>query len=291
MLPTHKEGVVYLEHCKISVADDRLSYSREDDAGIKHWSIPYAATGCLLLGPGTSLTQQAARLLGNQGVMVGFVGGDGSPLFFASQSEYRPTRYLQGWAEFWFDPAARLAVARYLLARRASYAIAAYGRLGIPTDKAAAAANSLCEQIQRATTTEAMLGLEAVFAKAMYATVAESVGADFRRQPRGADTVNRFLDHGNYLSYGLAATTLWVLGIPHAMPVLHGQTRRGALVFDLADVVKDACILPAAFAAAADGVDNAQNRARCTGALEQFKAFETMFATMKEAIDVGCGDR
>jgi hypothetical protein len=27
---------------------------------------------------------------------------------------------------------------------------------------------------------------------------------------------NDFLNHGNYLAYGLAATTLWVLGIPHA---------------------------------------------------------------------------
>jgi len=25
------------------------------------------------------------------------------------------------------------------------------------------------------------------------------------------------INHGNYLSYGLAATTLWVLGIPHGL--------------------------------------------------------------------------
>lgn len=41
---------------------------------------------------------------------------------------------------------------------------------------------------------------------------------------------NRLLDHGNYLAYGLAATTLWVLGIPHGFAVMHGKTRRGALV-------------------------------------------------------------
>jgi CRISPR-associated protein Cas1 len=52
------------------------------------------------------------------------------------------------------------------------------------------------------------------------------------------------LNHGNYLAYGLAATTLWVLGISHSFAVMHGKTRRGALVFDVADLIKDAVVLP-----------------------------------------------
>jgi hypothetical protein len=40
-------------------------------------------------------------------------------------------------------------------------------------------------------------------------------------------------------AYGLAATTLWVLGIPHGFALMHGKTRRGALVFDIADLIKD----------------------------------------------------
>ena len=45
----------------------------------------------------------------------------------------------------------------------------------------------------------------------------------------------------------MAATTLWVLGIPHGFAVMHGKTRRGALVFDVADLIKDAVVLPYAF--------------------------------------------
>jgi CRISPR/Cas system-associated endonuclease Cas1 len=32
----------------------------------------------------------------------------------------------------------------------------------------------------------------------------------------GLDLANRFLDHGNYLAYGLAATAVWVIGLPQA---------------------------------------------------------------------------
>ncbi len=60
------------------------------------------------------------------------------------------------------------------------------------------------------------------------------------------DAANRFIGHGQiYLAYGLGATATWVLGLPHGLAVLHGKTRRGGLVFDAADLVKDAVILQA----------------------------------------------
>jgi hypothetical protein len=62
-------------------------------------------------------------------------------------------------------------------------------------------------------------------------------------------------DHGNYLAYGLGATATWVLGLPHGLAVLHGKTRRGGLVFDVADLVKDALVLPQAFLSAVKGVE------------------------------------
>ena len=69
----------------------------------KFWSIPYGNTSVLLLGTGTSISQPAARLLAEEGVMLAFVGGGGTPLFLSSQSEYRPTEYLQAWVTFWWN--------------------------------------------------------------------------------------------------------------------------------------------------------------------------------------------
>ncbi len=288
MLPSHKEGVLYLEHCRLVVSDDRLSFVREANAVEKYWSIPYAATGCILMGPGTSLTQQAAKFLASEGVMAGFVGGGGSPLYFASQNEYRPTRHMQEWCSFWFDESRRLRVAHHLLACRADFVLTCYDKVVADLDPITAIANDLKERCAAASNTEQLLGIEAVFAKRLYKFWATKTEQHFRRAPRSADTCNRFLDHGNYLAYGLAASALWVLGISHAFPVLHGETRRGALVFDIADVIKDACILPAVFLGAAESDNDSENRQRCIASLDRFHALSKLFSTIKSAIDVGC---
>src|SRR4051794_39053124 len=66
---------------------------------------------------------------------------------------------------------------------------------------------------------------------------------------RAADTgakINAAIDHGNYLAYGLAGVVLWSLGVPASLAALHGKTRAGGLVFDLADTLKDPFVLPIA---------------------------------------------
>ena len=106
---------------------------------------------------------------------------------------------------------------------------------------------------------------------------------DFTRAKRGTgtDPANRFLDHGNYLAYGLGATTCWVLGLPHGLAVLHGKTRRGGLVFDVADLVKDATILPQAFVSAMRGDDEQVFRQGCIEALTRSESLDFMIDTLK----------
>ena len=53
-------------------------------------------------------TQHALPALGDEGGMVGFTAGGATPLYLASQSEYRPTEYIHAWAGFWFDEDRRL---------------------------------------------------------------------------------------------------------------------------------------------------------------------------------------
>src|SRR5690606_31087479 len=95
-----------------------LSFIRSDAALERHWSIPHANVCVLLLGPGTSITHQAAHKLAEEGVTLGFTSGGGSPLFFASQSEYRPTELCQQWVSRWQSEAWRLTVAKYLAGQR-----------------------------------------------------------------------------------------------------------------------------------------------------------------------------
>lgn len=107
---------------------------------------------------------------------------------------------------------------------------------------------------------------------------------DFTRAKRGGgiDLANRFLDHGNYLAYGLAATATWVIGLPHGLSVLHGKTRRGGLVFDVADLIKDALVLPQAFIAAMQGEEEQEFRQRCISGFQRTEALDVMIDGIKE---------
>ena len=71
------------------------------------------------------------------------------------------------------------------------------------------------------------------------------------------------------------------MGIPHGFAVLHGKTRRGGLVFDVADLVKDAIILPQAFVSAMRGHSEQEFRQACIAMLTQSEALDFMIDTVK----------
>ena len=72
------------------------------------------------------------------------------------------------------------------------------------------------------------------------------------------------------------------MGLPHGLAVLHGKTRRGGLVFDVADLVKDATILPQAFISAMRGDSEQDFRKACIEALTRSEALDFMIDTLKE---------
>ncbi len=130
----------------------------------------------------------------------------------------------------------------------------------------------------------ALLTEEARLTKTLFRLACDATGyGDFTRAKGGSggDPANRFLDHGNYLAYGLGATATWVLGLPHGLAVLHGKTRRGGLVFDVADLIKDALILPQAFVSAMRGDSEQEFRERCVETLVQAEALDYMIDTLK----------
>lgn len=125
---------------------------------------------------------------------------------------------------------------------------------------------------------------EAQLTKTLYKLASNAVQyGDFTRAKRGggSDCANRFLDHGNYLAYGLAAVATWVTGIPQSLAVLHGKTRRGGLVFDLADLIKDALVLPQAFIAAMEGEDEQIFRQRCITGFQQSEALDLLITSLQ----------
>lgn len=304
ILHSKRANLYYLEHCRVLVNGGRVEYVTEQGQQSLYWNIPIANTTSVLLGTGTSITQAAVRELAKAGVMIGFCGGGGTPLFagmehdvevawMSPQSEYRPTEYLQAWVRFWFDDGLRLAAAKAMQTARLAFlrqqwtSNKALQEQGFAPDLAALTAtlSSALPALGNAQDTMSLLTDEARLSKQLYRLACRATGhGEFTRAKRGegTDAANQFLDHGNYLAYGLGATATWVLGLPHGLAVLHGKTRRGGLVFDVADLVKDALILPQAFASAMQGHSEQQFRQACIAALARSEALDFMIDTLKE---------
>ena len=307
ILHSKRANLYYLEYCRILVNGGRVEYVTDEGRRSLYWNIPIANTTSLLLGTGTSITQAAMRELSKAGVMVGFSGGGGTPLFsaterdtdivwFSPQSEYRPTEYLQAWVRFWFDDQQRLQAAKMIQRTRLARIQAQWAGnrsladsgFNINPDHLKALLQRSHTGIEAATDVTSLLTEEARLTKQLFKLAVQAVGyGDFTRAKRGTgtDPANAFLDHGNYLAYGLGATATWVLGLSHGLAVLHGKTRRGGLVFDAADLVKDAVILPQAFISAMAGHEEQEFRRACIEALTRTESLDFIIDTLKQIAD------
>lgn len=275
VMMSKRANVFYLEHVRVLQKDDRVVYLTEASDGLEQFvAIPDKNTAFVLLGKGTSITDAAVRKFAESNVLVGFCGSGGAPLFagldiafLAPQDEYRPPAHAQRWFALWADDAARIAMGRAFLLHRAQWDKRMFARMDLPIP--GALFDDFATSVGRCATTTELLSAEARFAKELYRLLAQAfeIGS-FTREPgaRKAQTpqqrVNGFLDHGNYLAYGYAAVSLHTMGIPYFLPVLHGKTRRGALVFDVADLCKDWLVMPAAFRSGSRGEKDGVFRAR-----------------------------
>ncbi len=303
ILHSKRANLYYLEHCRVLVNGGRVEYVTDEGSRSMYWNIPIANTTSVMLGTGTSITQAAMRELAKAGVMVGFCGGGGTPLFsaneidvevawFSPQSEYRPTEYLQAWVRFWFDDAKRLEAAKAFQRVRLDFIARQWTNnrqlsdAGFQVDAHVLlnAMESSRQHVEAAIDNTALLTEEARLTKHLFKLAVNAVGyGEFTRAKRGGgtDPANRFLDHGNYLAYGLGATATWVLGLPHGLAILHGKTRRGGLVFDVADLIKDALVLPQAFISAMRGDDEQTFRQGCIERFAQTEALDFAIDTIK----------
>lgn len=276
-----RANIFYLEHAKVLQKDGRVVYLTEKDTTLDHFfNIPDKNTSLLLLGKGTSITDAAARLLAESNVIVGFCGSGGSPLFSANdfvlldpKDEYGPTNYAQEWVRRWFDEPLRLEMGKGFLKFRKEWAVEYWDKKSVDIGNS----NILIfeREIAAAATTQDLLLAEAKWVKNLYKQAASRYKVEnfVRNQEvqtwaERRDVVNAFLNHGNYLAYGMASVVLHGLAIPYCFPVLHGKTRRGALVFDVADLFKDGPVLLTCFKAMAEKKSEQENRIELIRALQ-----------------------
>ena len=270
LLVTDREGALYLERARIHVEGDRVVYHITDDEHRREYNIPHVNLAVLFIGQGTSISQGAMRLLGEEGVHLAVTGSGGTPLHMGALTTYTSTRHFREMLPIYLDPQRSLLAAKAVMRDRTAR-MKRIGGMGCQKWLKARDVSGLSRVCSRfeanldgCQDVTQLLGFEGNFSKACYAEFSSISGLSkshsFRREAGSGEPargeldpirqVNRLIDHGNYLCYGMAGAALWALGVPPHMSIFHGKTRAGGLVFDLADSFKDALVLPIAFSLA-----------------------------------------
>lgn len=313
LLITDREGALYLERARIHVEGGRIVYHIADDEYRREYNIPYVNLAVLFIGQGTSITQDAMRLLGEEGVYLAITGTGGTPLHMGALTAYTATRHFREILPVYLEEKRSLQAAKVVMRDRTErmrkIGGALSGRhLGLrdPTPLSRIC-NNFEDRLGAVASIQELLGVEGQFSKACYKFFAEASGlsntGEFRREAGARQfdeklpkdnfkLVNRLIDHGNYLAYGMAGSALWALGIPPHMSIFHGKTRAGGLVFDLADAFKDALVLPIAFAAVRNRKDEDPEkvfRARLIAVFDDRKILVEAIATVERMIASGTG--
>lgn len=300
IMHSKRANIFYLEKCKVIVKDNRVVFLTEDLKRDNYWNIPIANTTTIILCNGTSITNLAVALLSKAGVLIGFAGGGGTPLYAGTevewitpQNEYRPTEYVQNWLKLWIDDSSRFDAAKKIQRLRIDYIKRTWdsdkelNSCGFYTDERdfEKSVKNFSGRIDSAKDVTNLLLAEANFTKELYKLSSKTCKINnFTRDHESEDVTNSLLNQGNYFAYGLAASTLWVLGIPHGFALLHGKTRRGALVFDIADLIKDAIILPLSFICSSQNTKKQEFKNRCLEKFVKHKSMDYMFDSIKKII-------
>jgi CRISPR-associated protein Cas1 len=270
-----RHGLLYLEYGRLSVEDGTLRFvaaqSETLDAG--DYAIPYQAVSMILLGPGTSLTQDVLRLCARHGVLIAAVGEGGVKSYTAPPMGQGRSDIARIHAERWADPKQRLDTARRLYAWR-------FGRVLPHRD------------------IEILRGIEGARMKESYKLVAQRFGIDWqgrhydRDNPEAADLPNQAINHAATFVEAAADIAVAAVGALPPLGFIH-EDSSNAFTLDIADLWRVEVTLPLAFASVqamqtgkGDVSLEREVRKRAARLFRQEKLIPKMIDRIKELFDV-----
>lgn len=230
---------VYLERCVVH--RDANAITAEDADGVRH--IPSATIGTLLLGPGTRITHDAMRVLGDTGTGVIWVGEHGVRYYSGGRALSRSARLAQAQAVAWANRRSRLDVARAMY------------KLRFPDDDPAG-----CTRGQ-------LFSKESARVKKCYREHSRRTGVPWngRKYMPGdftsGDPPNQGVTAAAQCLYGVAQSVVAALGLSPALGFVHSGHEL-SFVMDIADLYKTELAIPVAFDVAAENGEDVGARTR-----------------------------
>lgn len=293
---SQKNTFIYIEYCRVSTVDGQLCFNKSQNGEVKYYTIPYGNLAVLILGSGTSITQQATRLIAKEKMLLAFSSGNMGNLYLTSQSEYRNPMFLQKWYLLWMNDNTRLIAAKQVFKKRFENNVLFWEKLNnrlfknnkelsFNVEELKLLNNKTLEKIIEAKNTQELLGFEGNYVKDIYKILAKTFNLNFSRDHQNENDVNVFLNKSNYLSYGIATSVLWTLGIPSSLALFHGKTRKGGLVFDIADTIKDGITLPISFLCFYNKASITDLRKIVLETFEDFNILSNLFITIREVLE------
>jgi CRISPR-associated protein Cas1 len=229
-----RHGLVWLDRGRLSVEDGCLTF---DCAGggmtpAGRYGLPHQSVSLMLLGPGSSVTHDALRLLARHGVGLAAIGEDGVRHYTAPPLLPDFSHLARAQSTLWADAAG----GRMIVARR-MYAL----RLG---------------EVFPHRDIEVLRGIEGARMKETYRIAAERAGIRWngrrydRQNPNTADLPNQALNHAASALEAAATIAVAPTATIPQLGFIHEDSGM-SFVLDIADLVRDAVTVPCAFRAAA----------------------------------------
>ena len=225
-----RHGLIWLERGELGVIDGCLHFTSGGDSLTPcDLQIPHQAVSMILLGPGSSVTHDALRLLARHGTLMAAVGQDGVRAYTAPPLMPDRSDIARRQAELWGSPRRRVSVARHM------YAL----RLG---------------EILPHKDLDTLRGIEGARVKAIYRLMAEKYGIPWegrhydRNNPNATDLPNQAINHAATAVQGAAAIAVQAVAAIPQLGFIHEDSGQ-SFVLDIADLFRDTVTLQVAFSA------------------------------------------
>ncbi|GAA4898573.1 type I-E CRISPR-associated endonuclease Cas1e [Streptomonospora salina] len=231
MLPRVSDNLsfLYADIVRIVQTDTGVCAETETDSGhIQRVYLPTASLGCLLLGPGTSITQPALATFLRHGTTVVTSGSGGILHYGAWQPSEKSTFWLQHQVAAYADEARRLEVARAMYEMRFEETPPA----GVPVGQLRRLEGNRMQKLYRNLSTKYKLQ---PFRRNY------DPGAWDRQNP-----INKAYGAANAALYGVVHTVIAHLGCSPALGFVH-HGKQHSFVYDVADLYKAETTVPLAF--------------------------------------------
>lgn len=227
-----RHGLLWLTRGNMYVEDGTLCFLAADSEGVSagNYAIPYQSISIILLGPGTTVTHDALRILARHGTLLAAVGEGGVKFYTAPPMGQGRSDVARCHARLWADEESRLRIARRMYAFR-------FGE--VPPHQEISV----------------LRGIEGARLKESYRIFAQQYGVRWkgrwydRQNPQGTDLPNQAINHAATFVEAAADIAVAVLGALPPLGFVHEESSN-AFTLDIADMWRADITLPLAFSVA-----------------------------------------